>query len=68
MGKHTGGLISYLEWCPVCERSQPTLKKLSAHMKEKHNRLILDKDINQQTYQRALRLREFQATEDALLS
>lgn len=68
MAKHCGGLLGHLEWCPICERSHSNMKKLSAHMKEKHNRLILDKDINQQTIQRALRLREVQAAEDALFS
>lgn len=68
MSKHAGGVAGHFEWCPICERPQTTLNKLAKHMKESHRRLILDRDINQQTEARAARLRAAEALEEALLA
>lgn len=54
------------EHCAICESSFPNEEQLTAHMKQAHNRLIAEYDINRADEARQDKLRAIQADEDAL--
>ncbi len=56
------------DWCPACQHAFPNTKKLAQHMKDAHQRLILDIDINAQLAALHQRLRLIAHEEDMILA
>lgn len=54
------------EYCAICERAFPNEEKLAEHMKQAHNRLITEYDINRAVEARQAKVRAIEAVEDAL--
>jgi hypothetical protein len=56
------------EWCPLCETPAPNTKQLARHMKEAHQRIILEIDINAQIAAIRRRIRLITREEDLIFA
>jgi hypothetical protein len=56
------------DWCPLCEVAASTTEQLALHMKDAHQRIILEIDINANIAALHKRMRLIAHQEDILLA